>query len=154
MPMPWTLASVQLFAGIPYVALLWLTGLRATPKISVENAKNLAPSALCHLGTHVGAVLSLGAGAVSFTHIVKASEPVVSAALSAVFLRQFMPLPVYLSLLPVIGGVGLASLKELSFTWLAFGTAMLSNVASASRAILSKAITAPSSQHESNCLER
>lgn len=140
MPMPWTLASFQLFAGIPYVALLWLTGLRVAPKLSTENVKNLAPSALCHLGTHVGAVLSLGAGAVSFTHIVKASEPVVSAALSAVFLKQFMPLPVYLSLIPVIGGVGLASLKELSFTWLAFSTAMLSNVASASRAILSKTV--------------
>ena len=115
--------------------------------------------ALCHLGTHVGAVLSLGAGAVSFTHIVKvrhpdqpatgddlprrdstidlplspgaqrahatlhssphsqlrpkASEPVVSALLTAVFLKEFLPIPVYLSLLPVIGGVGLASLKEL-----------------------------------------
>jgi len=78
------------------------------------------------------------AGAVSFTHIVKASEPVVSAALSAVFLREVLPIPVYLSLLPVIGGVALASLKELSFTWLAFSTAMMSNVASASRAILSK----------------
>ena len=137
-PLPWTLATIQLFAGIPYVMLLWLTGARVAPKLSTENVKNLLPSALCHLGTHVGAVLSLGAGAVSFTHIVKASEPVVSAALSAIFLKEFMPLPVYLSLLPVIGGVGLASLKELSFTWLAFGTAMLSNVASASRAILSK----------------
>jgi len=140
MPLPWTLATFQLFAGIPYVTFLWATGLRVAPKLSTENVKNLAPSALCHLGTHVGAVLSLGAGAVSFTHIVKASEPVVSAALSAIFLKQFMPLPVYLSLIPVIGGVGLASLKELSFTWVAFGTAMLSNVASASRAILSKGL--------------
>jgi len=92
------------------------------------------------LGTHVGAVLSLGAGAVSFTHIVKASEPVVSTVLSAIFLKEFLPIPVYLSLLPVIGGVGLASLQELSFSWMAFGTAMLSNIASASRAILSKTV--------------
>jgi solute carrier family 35 protein E1 len=72
------------------------------------------------------------------TSLWQASEPVVSAALTAVFLKQYLPIPVYLSLLPVIGGVGLASLKELSFTWLAFGTAMMSNVASASRGILSK----------------
>jgi len=139
-PLPWTLATIQLFAGLPYVAVLWLTGLRKAPKLSVANVKTLTPSAICHLGTHVGAVLSLGAGAVSFTHIVKASEPVVSAALTAVFLKQYLPIPVYLSLLPVIGGVGLASLKELSFTWLAFGTAMMSNVASASRGILSKGL--------------
>mmetsp|Transcript_58156 Transcript_58156/g.161066 ORF Transcript_58156/g.161066 Transcript_58156/m.161066 type:complete len:264 (-) Transcript_58156:54-845(-) len=138
--LPWTMALIQLFAGIPYVMLLWATGLRKAPVLTKENIKNLTPSALCHLGTHVGAVLSLGAGAVSFTHIVKASEPVVSALLTAVFLKEFLPIPVYLSLLPVIGGVGLASLKELSFSWLAFGTAMLSNVASASRAILSKGL--------------
>ena len=56
---------------MPYVAVLWLTGLRKAPKLSVANVKTLTPSAICHLGTHVGAVLSLGAGAVSFTHIVK-----------------------------------------------------------------------------------
>ena len=76
--------------------------------------------ALCHLGTHVGAVLSLGAGAVSFTHIVKASEPVVSAALSAVMLGAIYHPITYLTLLPIVGGVALASLKELSFTWLGF----------------------------------
>lgn len=140
LPLPWTLATFQLFAGIPYVMALWAVGARAAPKLSAANVKTLAPSAMCHLGTHVGAVLSLGAGAVSFTHIVKASEPVVSAALSAIFLKQYFALPVYLSLLPVIGGVGLASLKELSFTWLAFSTAMLSNVASAGRGILSKGL--------------
>jgi solute carrier family 35 protein E1 len=139
-PLPWTLATIQMFAGIPYVLFMWLTGLRKPPKLSTENVKTLTPSALCHLGTHIGAVLSLGAGAVSFTHIVKASEPVVSAAMSAVFLKQFLPIPVYLSLLPVIGGVGLASLTELSFTWFAFATAMLSNVASAGRGVLSKGL--------------
>jgi solute carrier family 35 protein E1 len=139
-PLPWTLATIQLFAGLPCVFVLWGLGARKKPKLSFENVKTLTPSALCHLGTHVGAVLSLGAGAVSFTHIVKASEPVVSAIMSALFLKQIMPVPVYLSLLPVIGGVGLASLKELSFTWLAFGTAMLSNVASAGRGILSKGL--------------
>ena len=66
--------------------------------------------------------------------------------MSTSLLLQIMPLPVYLSLLPVIGGVGLASLKELSFTWLAFGTAMMSNVASASRAILSKVRNALANQ--------
>merc|ERR1711968_138702 len=89
-------------------------------------------------GTHIGAVISLGAGAVSFTHIVKASEPVVSAALSAVLLGAFYSPITYLTLLPIVGGVALASLKELSFTWLGFGAAMLSNVSSALRGILAK----------------
>jgi solute carrier family 35 protein E1 len=86
----------------------------------------------------VGAVIALGAGAVSFAHIVKASEPVVTCALNALLLGQILPLPVYATLLPIIGGVAIASLKELSFTWLALGSAMLSNVSSAARGVLSK----------------
>ena len=51
--------------------------------------RSLLPLCVCHLGTHIGAVVSLGAGAVSFTHIVKASEPVVSAALTGIVSRTF-----------------------------------------------------------------
>jgi hypothetical protein len=47
---------------------------------------------------------------------------------------------VYLSLLPIIGGVGIASLEELSFTWLAFASAMCSNVFSASRGLVGKGL--------------
>jgi solute carrier family 35 protein E1 len=140
LPLPWTFGLIQMFAGIPYVAFMWATGLRTPPKVSFDNVVTLTPSAVCHLGTHIGAVLSLGAGAVSFTHIVKASEPVVSAAMCAVFLGQIMHPVVYLSLVPVIGGVGLASLEELSFTMFAFATAMLSNVSSAGRGVLSKGL--------------
>ena len=124
--------------GIPYACALWTTGLRKAPKLSADNIKTLVPVSLGHLGTHIGAVVSLGAGAVSFTHIIKASEPVVSAALSAVMLKAYYSPITYLTLLPIVGGVGLASLKELSFTWLGFAAAMLSNVSSALRGILAK----------------
>ncbi|KAL1526800.1 hypothetical protein AB1Y20_015494 [Prymnesium parvum] len=138
LPIPWTMALLQLFVGIPYCFALWLTGIRKAPKLSQENIKTLVPVSLGHLGTHIGAVISLGAGAVSFTHIVKASEPVVSAALSAVMLGAIYSPITYLTLLPIVGGVALASLKELSFTWLGFGAAMLSNLSSALRGILAK----------------
>merc|ERR1712151_999870 len=48
------------------------------------------------------------------------------------------PFKVYLTLLPIIGGVAIASAKELSFTFLALGAAMLSNVSSSARGVLSK----------------
>ena len=136
--LPYSMATLQLAVGIPYVMLLWLTGLRKAPKMSVDNVKTLIPVSLGHLGTHIGAVVSLGAGAVSFTHIVKASEPVVSAALSAVMLGAFYHPITYLTLVPIVGGVALASLKELSFTWLGFIAAMVSNLSSALRGILAK----------------
>merc|ERR1719331_2190161 len=138
LPIPYSMATLQLFVGIPYCFFLWATGLRKAPKLSTENVKTLIPISLGHLGTHLGAVVSLGAGAVSFTHIIKASEPVVSAALSFVLLGAVSSWQTYLTLLPIVGGVALASLKELSFTWVGFIAAMGSNVASALRGILAK----------------
>jgi solute carrier family 35 protein E1 len=138
LPIPYSMALLQLAIGVPYVFLLWTTGIRKAPKLSMDNIKALVPVSLGHLGTHIGAVVSLGAGAVSFTHIVKASEPVVSAALSAVLLGSFYHPVTYLTLLPIVGGVALASLKELSFTWIGFIAAMGSNLSSALRGILAK----------------
>merc|ERR1712238_557927 len=63
---------------------------------------------------------------------------VVTCALNALFLGQVLPIGVYATLLPIIGGVAIASMKELSFTMLALASAMLSNVSSAARSVLSK----------------
>lgn len=135
---PWTVATIQMAVGILYFVPLWVLGLRKAPKLSFADLKTLFPIALCHTGVHVGAVIALGAGAVSFAHIVKASEPVVTCGLNFALLGEVLPLPVYLTLLPIIGGVAIASMKELSFTVLALASAMLSNVSSAARGVLSK----------------
>jgi hypothetical protein len=45
---------------------------------------------------------------------------------------------VYAALIPIIGGVGLASLKELSFTWTALIAASLANQAAALKNVVSK----------------
>lgn len=138
LPLPWLVGLVQLSIGLSYVFPLWLTGIRKTPKLTLRNARNLMPVALMHALAHISAVISLGAGAVSFTHIVKAAEPAFTSLFSALFLKQFFPLPVYLALVPVMGGVAVASLTERKFSWLAFNSAMAANTASAARGILAK----------------
>lgn len=135
---PWTIATIQMAVGIAYFVPLWLLKIRKAPKLSFDEIKTLIPIAMCHTGVHIGAVIALGAGAVSFAHIVKASEPVVTCLLNFILLKEVLPTSVYLTLLPIIGGVGIASMKELSFTFLALGAAMLSNVCSAGRGVLSK----------------
>jgi solute carrier family 35 protein E1 len=135
---PWTIATIQMATGVLYFVPLWLLGIRKAPKLNASELKTLFPIALCHTGVHVGAVIALGAGAVSFAHIVKASEPVVTCLFNALLLGQTFAFPVYLTLLPIIGGVAIASMKELSFTMLALSSAMLSNVSSAARGVLSK----------------
>lgn len=122
------------------MALLWSTGLRKAPKLSFGNIKTLSSQAFFLAATHVAGFISFGAGAISFTHILKATEPVWSALLLAGFFKEFLPLPVYLSLIPIIGGVGLASMKELSFSWLGFTAGTISAVTSATKAILSKKV--------------
>ena len=93
-------------------------------------------------------MVSLGAGPVSFTHIVKALEPFFSALVSALYFGKWMHPMVYATLIPVVGGVGYACLKEKSFSWLAFGTAMGSNLAFALRAVLSKMAMSNSSGND------
>lgn len=139
-PFPWACALWQMAFGWLIFVPLWLFKIRKVPELTVKEAITLSPAALGHLATHVGAVIAFFAGAVSFGHIVKASEPVVSSILNFVFMGEVMPLPVYAALLPIIGGVALASASELSFNWLCFGAAMGSNLGSASRAVYSKKV--------------
>jgi len=139
-PYPWACALWQMAFGWCIFIPLWILGVRKVPKLNVSQAVTLAPAAVGHLATHVGAVVAFFAGAVSFGHIVKASEPVISSALNFFFLGEVMPWQVYAALLPVIGGVGIASASELSFNWLCFGAAMGSNLGSASRSVYSKKV--------------
>lgn len=83
-------------------------------------------------------VLSLGAGAVSFTHIVKAMEPFFSALVAMIYFHQIFSIQVYLTLIPVVFGVSLACYSDMSFNWLSFLTAMTSNAMFALRANYSK----------------
>jgi len=136
--MPWTMTVVSLFVGIPWVLFLWASGIRKAPKLDASGIKTLLPIGAAHALGHAGAVIALGAGAVSFAQTVKAAEPVFTCVLSFLVLGTVFKWQVYASLLPIILGVSLASLKELSFTWKALYGAVTSNVAFASRAVLSK----------------
>jgi solute carrier family 35 protein E1 len=71
LPLPWTVAAAELFFGFPYVALLWTTGLRKRPKLSLDNVKTLTSKSFFLGVTHVLGVISFGVGAISLTHILK-----------------------------------------------------------------------------------
>lgn len=133
----WTTATLQMFLGLSYVLPLWQSGVRVKPSLKFPEIVRLLPVAILHSLVHIGGVVSMGAGAVSFTYIVKASEPAVSAVLAALT-GSILPASVYLTLLPVMSGVAIASVSELSFTWKSFNYAMLSNLASAGRGIVGK----------------
>mmetsp|Transcript_15307 Transcript_15307/g.22434 ORF Transcript_15307/g.22434 Transcript_15307/m.22434 type:complete len:419 (-) Transcript_15307:157-1413(-) len=137
-PAPVTVGTIQLGIGAAYAALLWITGIRSKPRLTPKGKEICLKVGVYHGSGQLFSMVSLGAGPVSFTHIVKALEPFFSAIISGIFFGKWMKPQVYLSLIPVVGGVGYACLKERSFSWLAFWMAMSSNLAFALRAVVSK----------------
>jgi len=78
LPLPITMAISQLFLGIPTFLPFWLLN---RPLVTMKELKGIAKIGAMHGLGNVVSVISLGAGAVSFTHIVKAAEPVFAAFL-------------------------------------------------------------------------
>lgn len=137
-PVPWFVSWFQLLIGALWILPLWGLKIRQPPKLNSDAVNTLLPVSIAHIVGHVSTVVSLGAVAVSFTHVVKSMEPFVNVMGSAIFLKSIFPLPVYLSLVPVVAGVIMASVSEVSFTWLGFLSAMTSNFAFTARNIFSK----------------
>lgn len=109
----------------------------------------IAPLAAGHMLGTVFTNMSLGKVAVSFTHTVKASEPFFTVLLSAFFLGETPSLLVLGSLVPIVGGVALASLTEVSFNWVGFWSAMASNLLNQTRNVLSKRLLGGQQEEES-----
>lgn len=51
------------------------------------------------------------------TPCMQAAEPFFSVMFSAIFLGDVPPVPVLLTLIPIVGGVILASFSEATFNW-------------------------------------
>ncbi|KAK9862981.1 hypothetical protein WJX84_007136 [Apatococcus fuscideae] len=140
-PFPWTVSAVHVVVGLVYCLAAYAVGAKKASfgrKVSWAEFMRLVPPASMHAIGHVAANLSFAAVAISLTHTVKTLEPVFSATLSKLLLGVNTPLPVCATLIPIMAGVSLASAAELSFSWMGFLTAMLSNLTFGFRAVLSK----------------
>ena len=149
-PVAWS--AVQLLVGSIFVALLWtplptlgmrgddrkLAPIREPPKLTWSEIGTVSGVAVWLALGHVMSTVSPAYGTVAFTNVVKTLEPLFTCLFSALFLKQIFALPVYLSLLPVIFGVALASANEVSFSMISLISGLLSNVCFAMRAISAK----------------
>ncbi|CAM6085325.1 unnamed protein product [Calypogeia fissa] len=135
---PVTMTSFQFLVGSVIVLFMWTTGILKKPKVTQAQLLAILPLAMVHTLGNLFTNMSLGKVAVSFTHTIKAMEPFFSVLLSALFLGE-VPNPLVVAcLLPIVGGVALASMTEVSFNWAGFLSAMASNVTFQSRNVLSK----------------
>ncbi|GKV01009.1 hypothetical protein SLEP1_g13608 [Rubroshorea leprosula] len=137
-PYPYFVSVIHLFVGVVYCLVSWAVGLPKRAPIDSKLLKLLIPVAVCHALGHVTSNVSFAAVAVSFTHTIKALEPFFNAAASQFILGQSIPFTLWLSLAPVVIGVSMASLTELSFNWTGFISAMISNISFTYRSIYSK----------------
>lgn len=131
---PVTISSLQLGVGCIYGLFLWLApDAREKPKITMDDVVKMLPVAFCFMGAHCASVFAMGMGAVSFAQIVKAAEPAFAAVLSQFVYGKKVSKAKWLCLPIVIGGVILASVKELDFAWAALISACIANMFAAVR---------------------
>ncbi|WCJ36084.1 Phosphoenolpyruvate/phosphate translocator 1 chloroplastic [Euphorbia peplus] len=139
-PNPVTITLIQFAVGTVLVSVMWILNLYKRPKLSGAQLAAILPLAVVHVLGNLFTNMSLGKVAVSFTHTIKAMEPLFSVILSAMFLGELPTIWVVSSLVPIIGGVVLASATEASFNWAGFSSAMASNLTNQSRNVLSKKV--------------
>jgi len=126
---PMTIAGLQLGVGVLYALFMWVApDARSTPKVTVDDIIKMLPVAFCAMGAHSASVFALSAGAVSFGQIVKSSEPAFAAVLSQFVYKKKISTAKWLCLPIVIGGVILASVKELDFAMSALVAACIANL--------------------------
>lgn len=108
--MPWMMSIFQLVVGLFYSVPLWLLGIREMPKLTFDDYKVLFPIAFVNSIGHYATIAAMAQkGGGSFTHVIKASEPVFSVVLTALIDHVFPKPMAALSLIPITYGVAFAS---------------------------------------------
>jgi len=141
----WFIAAAQLVVGIVWSFGMWGSGMRKLPKLNAADLTACIPIGLCMCIAHGGSVLAMGVGAVSFAQIVKACEPVFAAVVGLLVPPpDVKPMLAYLMLIPIVGGVGLACIKEgkgVDINVEAFLYASIANVAAAFKGKVGGSVT-------------
>merc|ERR1712127_893985 len=138
-----TLAWLQLLVGSVYAIFLWAAPeARAKPNCSFAQVMKLAPLGFWAATAHCGAVYAMSAGAVSFGQIVKAAEPAFAVVVGYFVYSKVESKAKIAMLIPIIGGIMIASAQELDFTIAALVAGCTANVASAFRGQENKRVLA------------
>mmetsp|Transcript_47509 Transcript_47509/g.154234 ORF Transcript_47509/g.154234 Transcript_47509/m.154234 type:complete len:317 (+) Transcript_47509:90-1040(+) len=137
-----TLASLQLVIGSGWVVSLWVLGLRQRPALTASQVLRLLPLGLVTAVAHGSAIYANLAGSLSFSQIVKAGEPAFAAAVGYGVYRNGVSWRKLLCLVPVIGGIAIASATELDYTLASFAAVSLANLAAAFRGCENKRVMA------------
>ena len=95
---------------------------------------------ICQAVGFLATNLSLGLDDMSFHHCIKASEPLFTAVLSTVFLRQRSPLLAYASLAPIMLGIILCTAAGVRYSAPGLAYALASNACFSLRSVFAAAL--------------
>ncbi|KAK5973012.1 putative glucose-6-phosphate/phosphate and phosphoenolpyruvate/phosphate antiporter [Trichostrongylus colubriformis] len=147
-PYPTTLAlSNLMWVPLYSMPLLRMWECKVVKLTPVQFNKYLVPISAGKALAVVSAYVSLWKVPVSYAHTVKASMPIFAVFLSRILLKERQSYRVYLSLLPIVAGVVVASATELSFSLLGLLSALLSTFTYSLMNILVKKLLKESEIH-------
>jgi len=125
---PLTISTGFLGVGVIYALFMWMApDGRPMPNITFSDYLRTLPVSFAAAGAHMASCFALSAGSLSFTQIIKGTEPAFAALIGVLFYGSQVSAARWLCLIPVIGGVALASMGELSINWLALFIACVAN---------------------------
>jgi drug/metabolite transporter (DMT)-like permease len=138
--LPITASAMQMSFGLMLMISQWMMKTRRMPRSEDWHNPQLQGLGFVHAMAQITTISAFSFGTVSFVSVIKALEPLYSASLGVPLLGDRLPLRCWLSMLPVCGGIAMASLGELSFSWICFLLSQASNLCYALRSVWFKKV--------------
>ncbi|KAI8326873.1 triose-phosphate transporter family-domain-containing protein [Blakeslea trispora] len=139
-PFPWALTAIHTLCGTIGSYVFWKMGLFKPDTLRErENMVMLMFSVLYTINIAISNV-SLNLVTVPFHQVVRAMTPVFTVILNVMFLKKSYSNMVYISLVPVIAGVGFATFGDYNYTAMGFFLTVLGTVLAAIKTVVTNRV--------------